>query len=156
MALQSTTALATITLQAATNQVVFSSIPNIYRDLILVFSGSGTGNTELKLRYNSDSGSNYPYVAVDNTYNEAGTANSAFNFMYLTTSQWLHISHIIDYSATDKHKTTLSRRNMATQPSVAMEANRWTNTAAINNVSITATSANIASGTTISLYGRIA
>ena len=145
--------LANITLTSTDSEIVFSSIPATYRDLVLVWNGSTTGNTDLRLRYNLDANNNYFYVAVDNTFNQASTSSSAHHFMFSTTAQWSHISHIMDYSATDKQKTTLSRRNSAGHGTVAMEANRWANTAAIHTVSVTAPSNPMQVGTTISLYG---
>ena len=146
-------ALATVTLSGSATSVTFGSIPQNYRDLILIVNGSGTGNLEMRTIYNSDSGSNYPYVGVDGTYTESGVAVSATNFGYFTTAQWFHTIQVFDYSATNKRKTTLLRRNGAANNSVTMESNTWANNSAINSISINASANAFATGTTFNLYG---
>jgi hypothetical protein len=58
----------------------------------------------------------------------------------------------MDYSATDKHKTILSRANVAGTFTMAL-AGRWANTSAINQVSIFRTGQTFSSGSVLSLYG---
>ena len=61
----------------------------------------------------------------------------------------------MDYGATDKHKTIISRSdNPAAQTTVV--TNRWANTAAITSVAVTAGASSYSSGSTFSLYGVIA
>ena len=70
----------------------------------------------------------------------------------------MSIAQIMDYSATDKHKTVLVRGNYD-QPSVGRfveaQASRWANTAAINSIAVSSTS-NLGVGSRIDLYGVIA
>jgi len=61
------------------------------------------------------------------------------------------IAQIMDYSATDKHKTILTRTNEPDE--VWATACRWANTAAVTSVSFRYESTSLASGTTVSLYG---
>jgi hypothetical protein len=59
----------------------------------------------------------------------------------------------MDYAATDKHKTVLTRNNVS-GTGVEAQAARWANTAAITSVTvITSSGAGFATGTVISLYG---
>jgi apolipoprotein N-acyltransferase len=61
----------------------------------------------------------------------------------------------MDYIATDKHKTMLSRssyRNIQTRA----WALRWANTGAVNSVIVDADGSSLAAGSTLDLYGRIA
>jgi hypothetical protein len=62
----------------------------------------------------------------------------------------------MDYSATDKHKTVLSRYgNSSTE--VDMAASRWADTSAINSIQILLADAETYSaGSNFSLYGVIA
>ena len=54
------TALATTTLGSSASSVTFGSIPQGYRDLMLVISGTVTSsNITLAIRFNGDTGSNY-------------------------------------------------------------------------------------------------
>lgn len=158
MALQSTTAIATITLQQASTEVVFSGIPVTYRDLILIIANS---NGEAQLRFNSDTGGNYNFVRM---WGEGGSGQSSTGSgrtsLYTgdgSTAPSMSRIQIFDYSTTDKHKTVLSRNDYS--PSVVnynafTVAGRWANSNAINTISITGSTYQI--GSTFSLYGRIA
>jgi hypothetical protein len=152
------TPLATVTLGSTTLSVTFSSIPATYRDLIIVFDGSTTATSAGgTLRYNGDSANNYSFVAMFGTGSSAGsdlnttTNSSIFNFT-TTTSKSTSVVQIMDYSATDKHKTALSRSGQANGYVLAY-ANRWANTAAITSVEVSVNAGNYAAGSTFSLYG---
>ena len=163
MALQSTTALATITLQEASSTVEFSGIPNTYRDLILVISGQASAaDSSVNVQINTDTTSaNYPmvYAYGDGSSPGGGTLNSngAQVSYFSGTGPIITSVEFIDYSATDKHTTILSRQN---QPSgwVAMWAGRWANTNAINQLKVVFAQAGRTwnTGTTFALFGRIA
>jgi hypothetical protein len=156
------TPLATVTLGTATGSVTFSSIPATYRDLILVFNGTST-NTDiasLQVRINADSGTNYSGVfmtgfsggAVSSSFTDSG---AVVGFTQNTGA--VNIAQFMDYSATDKHKTILSRQNAATGSLVRAIAMRWANTAAITSLLCRVdTGVNFNSGSTFSLYGVIA
>jgi hypothetical protein len=59
---------------------------------------------------------------------------------------------LIDYSATDKHKTILSRLNNTARATNAL-INRWPSTAAITSIRINGNGANFTTGSTFALYG---
>jgi hypothetical protein len=58
----------------------------------------------------------------------------------------------MDYSATDKHKTVLSRANNAANGVTAI-AGRWASTSAITSIVLTFQSSSLATGSTVALYG---
>jgi hypothetical protein len=67
------------------------------------------------------------------------------------------IVQIMDYSATDKHKTSLVRSNQPSDQGAWAIANRWASNTAVNSITIDPTGSNtITSGTTLALYGVIA
>lgn len=171
MALQSTTALATITLQSAATEVSFNSIPNNYRDLIIVANVSGTVNDQgVRLRLNGDTGSNYTTCAMGAS---GALSPSQYGFSTTTThalfysihigvnTNGIHVpivGYITDYASTDKHKTVLTRangQNNSTTETNAL-ASRWANTNAVNSISLTLASGSFAAGASFYLYGRIA
>lgn len=164
MALQSTTALATITLQEASSTVEFSGIPDTYRDLILVFSGTVTGSQGNNFLYfNGDTtGSNYAWVRMLGTGSStsSGTAPNdaskpSVSDVTPTTINQVTIE-ILDYSATDKHKTRLSRSDQSSSTVIAY-ASRWANTAAVTSIEYSAGNGTAwSSGSTFALFGRIA
>jgi hypothetical protein len=160
MALQSMTALASITLQEASASVSFSGIPQNYRDLVLIGRpASSSGTVVISLKVNSDSGNNYHQVVMFGTGSTTGSfANSPaayLNFLDVdTNANGIGMVQIIDYSATNKQKTILLRRNQF--DAVAAVAARWANTEAITSVQFDTLSGSLAAGSTFNLYGRIA
>jgi hypothetical protein len=70
-----------------------------------------------------------------------------------TTNASNSITQIMDYSATDKHKTTLVRSNNAADATEAMTG-RYASTTAVTSIEIGLDgSLSFASGSTFSLYG---
>lgn len=153
-------ALANITLGSSASSVTFSSIPATFRDLVVVYSGNITASSTLgAYRFNSDTGSNYTGVYTANASSGTRATTSSDFYFQGTTGISTAIIQVMDYSATDKHKTSLVRSgNLAEW--VQMYANRWANTAAITSMTllpIDATSfaptSTWAAGTTFALYG---
>jgi hypothetical protein len=152
------TALANITLGSSAGSVSFSSIPATYRDLVVIITAQRTGSpTNMGLRFNGDSGSNYSNVYMTGT--GSTTAAGAFTatgiqldvYPYPPSSGFnIYRLDIMDYSATDKHKTIL-RRTDEVANSTEAGAHRWANTAAIT--SMTFTLANLNTGSSLALYG---
>ena len=150
------TPLATVTLAGTASSVTFSSIPATYRDLILVTNATAGNNAFI--RYNGDSGANYTGVRIYGSGSSAASDTSDVNTINtgdLINNQ-VAIVQIMDYSATDKHKTSLTR---ITNPTAFVGANafRWANTAAITSVGLHPAGVNtFAIGSTFNLYGVIA
>jgi hypothetical protein len=158
--------LATVTLGTATASVTFSSIPATYRDLVVVTSlrtnRSGENTDAIRMRFNADSGSNYPRVAMFASSGGAGTFEETSSAIILTATAATSTANtftpsnaqIMDYSATDKHKTVLLRNAQNLTDVVLGQVNRWANTAAITSLAFTsANSANFEVGSTFALYG---
>lgn len=149
------TPIASITLGSNTTSVSFASIPNTYRDLVLVFNGATTASVVgLILQFNGDTGSNYPIVVAqyDGSATSGTASTTSMELGVLTTGRGNVIAQIMDYSAADKHKTVLSRGDQAGDRT-RMTAGRWSNTNAINAITVATNINQMASGSTISLYG---
>ena len=160
------TALATVTLGSSASSVTFSNIPATYRDLIFVFAGTATASaTSSRFRMNGITGSNYSFVRAggngSTTFSSAPT-DTYFPLVWsnseLSTTQSNAIVQIMDYSATDKHKTVLIREtnNNPSGPAVTMHAGRLDTTSAITSLTALVSANNFATGSTFSLYGVIA
>lgn len=160
------TALATVTLQAATPTVTFSGIPQGYRDLVLVVvdAKSLSSNPAVFVRFNSDSGANYSYVRMTGNGSTAGSASTSSQtrmdvgaaFGVNSTENAMLVLQIVDYSSTAKHKTVLSRSGVAGLGVEAI-ASRWASNSAVTAIQIFLDSSiSWTTGTTFSLYGRIA
>jgi hypothetical protein len=150
------TPLATVTLGSSAASVTFSSIPATYRDLILIVNGTASAGQNIKGIFNSDStASNYSRVTAygDGSSTASGSANDN-SFLYFQTSQSIITCQVMDYSATDKHKSVLVRTSNSSL--AEMTAARWANTAAITSFQILTTTGTFSTGTTFSLYGVIA
>jgi hypothetical protein len=116
---------------------------------VLVVRGtiaSGVGS----IRFNADSGANYTRVGMygdgSTAASYSGTSAEVFN------SPMTSIMNIMDYSATDKHKTYLHRDSNAASLVIA-QAGRWANTAAITTVAIISPASTFDAGCTFALYG---
>ena len=145
------------TLSSATASVTFSSIPQGYRDLVLVVQHKGnTASVSATVLFNSDSGANYPMVFAGGDGSSATFSSATGSYIYTTsastTSPALTITQIMDYSATDKHKPVLVRRNRG-DDKVGMFAQRWANTSAITAIEVYTSSDNFAANSTFTLYG---
>jgi hypothetical protein len=167
--------LATVTLGSSASSVTFSSIPATYRDLVIVANGrtsyTSDSDDSISLRFNADTGSNYSQVFAlgysAGTFSTAYTGNRMGVFAFAAsasgnTNFGVATANIMDYSATDKHKTVLGRGNNPPDSSVTMSAARWADTAAITSILLTpdrflqgASSAFVA-GCTFNLFGVIA
>lgn len=148
--------LATLTLTGNDSQIDFANIPSSYKDLVLVMSvGVTSGLVDLDIRVNSDSGSNYSrvymYGSGSGTDSASSTATAFRVGLGSASERILTRVNFQDYSATDKHKTVLSRSDGAVGLGTAAYAGRWANTNAISTISISG--ATMTSGSTFSLYG---
>jgi hypothetical protein len=154
------TPLATITLGSSASSVTFGSIPATYRDLVLVSQAAlTTGTSAVLFRFNGDSGSNYPSVYQESS--EVGLAGGNINTIAIrpsgnineaSTDFAIYTLNIMEYSITSKPKSFLLRSNRGSYATVAT-AGRWTNTSAVNSVSILPNSGSWATGSTFNLYG---
>lgn len=162
-------ALATLTVTgAATTSVTFSSIPSTYRDLIIVANGSPHDNSypSIVATINSDGGNNYFYVRGHGNGSTAGSGAAgsqnvaplatAFGAGPSTNSTFSLVADILEYSATNKHKT-ITTRNSVPDAGTECHITRWASLNAIHTFTLkTNTTAKFAIGSTISLYGVIA
>lgn len=155
--------LANATVSTPVLSVTFSSINQSYKDLVVVISGretAPTGNNNTYLRFNTDSGNNYSMVRMSgdgssfgsDTVSNMTVAGWAFIENSSTSNFTPIIYNIMDYSATDKHKTVLGR-GAAASFSVSATASRWANTAAITTVEVRVSTTSFVAGSTISLFG---
>jgi hypothetical protein len=159
------TPLANITLGSSATSISFSSIPATYRDLVVVVNGSFTGSHGPYMRFNSDTGSNYSNLIMANDVGTPFSAQEVATSFYgswtanLSGARYTGVFQVMDYSATDKHKTALWRTNYTSSASaqiVEAFAGRWANTAAITTLTVGASATNgFATGTTFALYAIV-
>lgn len=149
------TALATTTLSGGETSVTFSSIPADYRDLVIQGTTKAGAEIALFIAFNADTtAGNYSYVYMLGNGSTASSASSASNRLISSTTTSFSTFRVqaMDYSASDKHTTYLSRADVSAAFTYAL-AGRWANTSVVTSVAITTASSSFSAGTTLSLYG---
>jgi hypothetical protein len=153
--------LATVTLGSSAASVTFSSIPATYRDLVLVVAGTTTGSAGLRMRLNNDSGTNYSYVNMYGVASAGSETASSQNILFpgvvtLSSGQrFTYTAQVMDYYATDKHKTVLYRANENNAAAVSANASRWASTSAVTSIQLSLSANSYDTGTTVNLYGIV-
>jgi hypothetical protein len=155
------TALANVTLGATASTITFSSISGSYRDLILVGNMTAATTGYIGIYVNGDGGANYVWIQMyGNGSSLSSSSSTSASSVGLnngsttsTTDPLLFKSEFLDYSATNKHKTVLTRVGRS-GGSTEMTVARWANTSAITSLQVYgAGGANFAAGSTFALYG---
>ena len=160
MATPTYTPIASITLGSNASSVTFSSIPQDYRDLVLVcnFEKTAGSSTDNFVEFNgAASGYNRVSAYVDGSGAFSNSLSNS-NLSFYANGDDVTIVQIMDYSATDKHKTFLARYNTPNSTGsfntfLAMVAGRYASTAAVTSVKFDVGSATISTGSTFALYG---
>ena len=153
-------ALANTTLSSTATSITFSSIPATYRDLVIIVEGTAGANNPLDIEFNGDT-TNGNYFNIT-AYQQAGDSATSFTVnesyagvnWYPSNGRTILTVNIMDYSATDKHKTYLSRSGGASAW-IGMAAVRWANTNAINTVRLDLRGGTFLQGVSFALYGIV-
>jgi hypothetical protein len=160
--------------------VEFTSIPSTYSHLQIRISGqpnnpAGGGGTNVAMRINSDTGSNYNghvlagngssastgYFGVDTmmyvaSIPQGGGASGGTQYMYNAA-----VIDILDYTNTNKYKTVRAlsgwdKNNASLGSDIRLASGLWLNTSAINTIRLYVNDGlnlNWYDGSTIALYG---
>lgn len=150
MATETYIPLATVTLTANDTQVLFSSIPNTYKDLIIVFDASATSGENMTPTINGSS-ADFSWVQVNySNSSNVGTNNSIGS---IGTGRNLGVLQFFDYSATDKQKM-FTVKTSANASDVRILGCRWAQTAAISSIGLSIRLGySWTTGSKFSLYG---
>lgn len=141
----------------------FSSIPSTYTDLILVVTGYvAAGAADVELRMNSDTGSNYDYVAlyVDtsavSSYHINGTTAASGTWYGNMNTDPRHqmIIHFFNYANATTYKNYISRSIHKDRGS-DLVGGTWKSTSAITSITVISGSSvqYFNTGTVMTLYG---
>jgi hypothetical protein len=155
--------IATTTLGTAAASVTFSSISGSYTDLILVAQVTTAAATNMRIRFNNDSASNYSITWLGGTGSAANTGRETGNTAALLESNAYpnggsssiaqYSIHLNRYSNTNTWKTFISRAANAGTGS-DLSVGLWRSTSAINEIQVrTSSGGNISVGSTFTLYG---
>lgn len=157
------TPIATTTASGSVSSITFSSIAGTYTDLVLVNSASlASGAENLRIRFNSDTSTNYSFTVLTGTGSAASSTRSSNQTYiaadwngYLTTTNNVSIISIQNYTNTTTNKTVISRSNNA-GTGVDAIVGLWRSTSAITSITIFNSGTggvNFAAGSTFTLYG---
>lgn len=152
--------IASYTLTSNTASVTFSSIPATFTDLIITANfGMQSSNGDLWIRFNGDTASNYSSVE--------GYANSGGRTVERLTNQtyarWIYgnlsgnrlntgIAHVGNYANTGGFKYMVQRFDSLGRV-LGYRVCSWRSTSAISTILVYGSNQDIATGSTISLYG---
>lgn len=132
MAVAAMTALATVTLSSSDTEVLFQNIPQDYRDLMLIYVASGSGDENMTPKFN---GSAADFSWVQMTTGGSGNAGTNNSIGRVANASSLGKLEIFDYSATDKHKAFTVTTNVTGSERRVLAA-RWAQTTAISSLSV--------------------
>lgn len=149
-------ALATITLGSTDTEIVFGSIPNTYRDLVVVARYVPSSFTQI--RFNSDSSSIYNCVHMtgSGSVGQSGSYTAAHidpgsSVGDSSGDNVQFVLQVLDYAQTNKHKSGVVRVDNPARYTQA-QAFRYATTNAINTINLIQLGT-FAAGSTFSLYG---
>ena len=120
--------------------------------------------TDLRIKFNSDSGANYSFIFMYGTGSAAGSSRSA-NAGYIRGGEYAisansnyfssFACNIQNYANTSTHKTLIGRWGIPQgNGTVGLSAGVWRNTSAIDSVTITSDGSwPFMTGTTLTIYG---
>jgi len=154
------TPIATTTASGSTSSITFNSFTG-YTDLVLVFEGNstnaGSSANSLRIRVNSDTGSNYSgtYLSGNGSSAASGRTSNATNWDAINIAQasvrGMAKMYFMNYSNSTTYKTMLSHSSVAAVDALPA-VNLWRNTNAITAIELFITG-NFSSGSTFTLYG---
>ena len=153
--------LATTTLGSATSSINFSSIPQTYTDLRIVFTTTSTANMYLSL--NGDASSSYSTTNLyGNGTSPSSVSNTSIGYAYTSAAQTnisypsMVIVDIFSYANSSVYKTILSSQATDKNGSgiVGSTVSLWRSTAAVNAIGFTAyIGGTYQPGTTVTIWG---
>lgn len=148
--------LGEVTLSANAPEVVFSNIPNTYRDVVAISDTAPLRNGGGRIRLNGDSSTSYDW-----TYINGGTSGTPASYSGTTTgcpsfsfSDSLHnvvVHYFLDYFQTDYRKTIISYGGHTNGQIYTFT--RWANATQITSITFSGQGGNIAPGSTFKIYG---
>ena len=154
--------IASTTLGSANASINFTSIAGTYTDLRIVFVGTATSATGLRVQFNSDTGTNYSRTSL---LGDGGSvyAQRASNEPYIslgindnlsTTIPTLRTIDIFSYAgSTNKTVLTTESTDLNGGGAATVAVQLWRNTGAITSISLNVSGTTIAAGSTATLYG---
>jgi hypothetical protein len=147
------------------SSIDFTSIPSTYTDLQVVFTARNTGSSNVftQLTFNGNT-SSYTYSGLYGSGSAASAFSASASFIYVgdmdlstyTSNTFSSESvYIPNYAGSTNKSVSIDsvNENNATAAAAYLVAGLWSNTAAINRVTLTPGGGNYAQYSTATLYG---
>ena len=159
--------IASVEIATPQTSIDFSSIPSGYTDLILKLSAREATTTSLTL-YLTINGSTSAIYSVRTIQGNGTTASSGIatngtsgNFSIINSSSYTNNTfsnaefYIPNYAGSNNKSLSIDSvsENNGTEAYARLAAGIWASTAAINQLTLSLASGNIAAGSTATLYG---
>ena len=152
--------IATTTLSSTATDITFSSIPATYTDLKIVWVGKRTaGGQNLRIRFNSDTGSNYSatWISGDGTdalSNRTTSATQGTGPRIISDQFSMGLIDIFSYTASvNKTFLVTSAADYNGGGEVYNIVNLWRSTSTISTIELSISASSMTIGTTATLYG---
>jgi hypothetical protein len=167
--------IASATGTGSNSTITFNSFPSTYTALQLRLmvksTDTSTPVTQMRIRFNSDTGSNYSYhrlIADSSSVSAYGAASQSaviIDGVAITSISPINSSNfsasiidIQDYASTTKNKTIRAfsgsdRNGVQVDTAIALNSSVWLNTNAITSIDVLINGGNYASNSVVSLYG---
>ena len=151
-----------------TQSTTFFGIPQIYQDLMIVYSTRDTANSTLSTLFhylNTDGAGNYSFTTLEGNGTTASSArqNNVGAFVNLTNPSGAaprgifgsNVVHILDYRNSSRFKTVLSKTasDITQTGTTRYSAGLWRSTAPVTSVSAHSSTGSFAPGSTVNIYG---
>jgi hypothetical protein len=144
--------------------ISFTSIPSTYQHLQLRFSASSNTVSGLRIRFNSDTGSNYAWHQLYGTSTTviagSGASQASIALSYDNKADVSFpvpgVTDILDYANTNKNKTIRALSGTEQNNSdglIIYRSGLWMNTSAITSISIFLDSGSFNQYSSFALYG---
>jgi hypothetical protein len=155
------------TLSSTSSSVSFTGISSVFTDLVLSVSASGSSaGLDVRLRFNSDTGTNYSYTYLSGYTNATSGRSSSATYIQATNfvglggttaeSNTLRLD-INKANNTSAHKQIIMRnhtiRHIDAYREVMLFSGQYRSLSAISNIEIYVPSGAFAVGSIFSLYG---
>jgi len=151
--------LQSVVLSSASASVSFTGIDQTYTDLVIAIAATSTGDTQVRLRLNSSTGTPYSSTITgadgSSVFSIRVSDEATMNIGGVGQSTGTNLIQINDYSNTTSNKTVFGRYGELS-PSYgesAVKLGLFRSTAAITSVTFTLGTGNYSAGSTFSLYG---
>lgn len=151
--------ISSIILNTDIAEVSFTSIPSNYTDLVCTVSGRYSGVSNMRIRFNSDSGSNYSYIILSGSTgmeslrgSNTGVTQADYYAALGTTNPGNAVINIFSYTNTNIFKPILMSSG-SVDTAIHRNSGLWRSLSVVTSINFVNGGNNYKAGTVFNLYG---